>query len=961
MANENVIQATFDGFYKTYTEPSWLIDHGMELSISGIDLPDEFECHFSNSRSVAAKRQIGENGVVTIPDEYFLSNAAQIFCWIYLHPTVDSGVTEYEIVIPLRQRPNVDPSEPTQEQQDIVDQAIAALNVAMAETSADAESASASATAAQAAVDSVLNMTVSADTLPSGSDASVTKSVVDDAVHLAFGIPQGAQGVQGEQGVQGPTGATPNFTIGTVQTLLPTQDATATITGTAEAPVLNLGIPKGYSGDATNLAADYSSNKIYAVGEYCIYNGSLYRCITAITTAEAWTAAHWTAAVIGNDVSDLKSAFSPLVKDVYNTLTENVTTESTVIFPYLVYAGKSYTVKNETNASLFLHTRLDSASATNIDGVSLNTTEIGTFTATTNATVIAVYCNATSGTFTISLDDSIVEQTNAEIQTLETKVGKLEDEAVGFLDDGVLSAKYIHANGNQYINTGIPFAPTTGIEVDFIIENDFISDTSLFGAVFGSRIASQSSELSLSTYGTNGLFRYGTSKGNSAYFTKNVRYKMRWVQGVYTLVNLETGVTVRQENYATNITASNNVNIILFAQSTSGTINGLAKMTLYSAKIYSGSTIIANFVPAKMLGGEFGLYDTIGGDFYADVTGYGFDGELTIKSQTLENEYSIEKGEKGTVFDAEVKTTIESVQTILASSGVPMLTFAVFTDLHHDPKYPLDPTVDMFANIRTIYERLHFDGLINLGDAIDGQYQTQYEAEGCLSEVVTEMYNITAQRSHNLIGNHDDNVQSTWDNRGGYPASERLTTLEIYDALFKGSVDEAHNPNHLTDYYVDYEQYGIRVICVGIDYVTYNAATQTWLANVALNTDKPVLVFSHCATKAAWGYQNDIQHGEYIEIPLNNFVSGGGTVIALIHGHTHGDMIETDSSIDFTEVAIGCAKFETMTSGTTGITYQPRNATDYTKILFDMVCIDQTNRKAHFIRCGAGTDREISY
>ena len=93
MANENVIQATFDGFYKTYTEPSWLIDHGMELSISGIDLPAEFECHFSNSRSVAAKRQIGQNGLVSIPDEYFLSNAAQIFCWIYLHPTVDSGVT----------------------------------------------------------------------------------------------------------------------------------------------------------------------------------------------------------------------------------------------------------------------------------------------------------------------------------------------------------------------------------------------------------------------------------------------------------------------------------------------------------------------------------------------------------------------------------------------------------------------------------------------------------------------------------------------------------------------------------------------------------------------------------------------------------------------------------------------------------------------------------------------------
>ena len=178
MANENVIQATFDGFYKTCTEPSWFIDHGMELSISGIDLPAEFECHFSNSRSVAAKRQIGQNGVVAIPDEYFLSHAAQIFCWIYLHPTVDSGVTEYEIVIPLRPRPNVDPAEPTQEQQDIVDQAIAALNVAMAATSADAESASASATAASnsasAALTSEQNASASASAAAGSASAALT-------------------------------------------------------------------------------------------------------------------------------------------------------------------------------------------------------------------------------------------------------------------------------------------------------------------------------------------------------------------------------------------------------------------------------------------------------------------------------------------------------------------------------------------------------------------------------------------------------------------------------------------------------------------------------------------------------------------------------------------------------------------------------------------------------------------
>lgn len=314
----------------------------------------------------------------------------------------------------------------------------------------------------------------------------------------------------------------------------------------------------------------------------------------------------------------------------------------------------------------------------------------------------------------------------------------------------------------------------------------------------------------------------------------------------------------------------------------------------------------------------------------------------------------------GKVYSDEVKATIEASQTVLAASATPMLTFAVFTDLHHDPKYPYDPTVDMFANIKAIYDRIHFDGLINLGDAIDGQNQTQYQAEGCISDVVTAMYDIT-DRSHNLIGNHDDNVQSTWDNRGGQPATEQLTLLELNNALFKGSKNEVHNASHITDYYIDYDEYGIRVICIGVDYTSYNANTQTWLENTALQTDKKVLVFSHCATKAEWGYLNDVANGTYVETPLNNFVANGGTILAFIHGHTHGDMIETDSSISFTEVAIGCAKFEKMSSGTTGMTYQDRNASDYTKILFDLVCVDQTNRKVHFIRCGAGTDREVSY
>lgn len=88
-------------------------------------------------------------------------------------------------------------------------------------------------------------------------------------------------------GTVAPTSAVPTY-----QEILSTYDAMVAATAAANGAI----------------AATYSSSSTYKVGDYCIHDGALYRCTTAITTAEAWTAGHWTAAKIGPDVSDLKSA-----------------------------------------------------------------------------------------------------------------------------------------------------------------------------------------------------------------------------------------------------------------------------------------------------------------------------------------------------------------------------------------------------------------------------------------------------------------------------------------------------------------------------------------------------------------------------------------------------------------------------------------------------------------------------
>ena len=59
---------------------------------------------------------------------------------------------------------------------------------------------------------------------------------------------KGESGEKGDQGEDGADGVTPNLTIGTVETLAAGSNATASISGTVEEPVLNLGIPRGKTG-----------------------------------------------------------------------------------------------------------------------------------------------------------------------------------------------------------------------------------------------------------------------------------------------------------------------------------------------------------------------------------------------------------------------------------------------------------------------------------------------------------------------------------------------------------------------------------------------------------------------------------------------------------------------------------------------------------------------------------------
>ena len=116
--------------------------------------------------------------------------------------------------------------------------------------------------------------TISIGTVSSlGEGETATAEITGTSPNLTLnlGIPVGATGAQGETGPKGATGATPQFSIGTVSTLKPTEQASVTLGGTTAEPTLNFGIPKGADGDPSELIDDtviaedstWSSEKVY--------------------------------------------------------------------------------------------------------------------------------------------------------------------------------------------------------------------------------------------------------------------------------------------------------------------------------------------------------------------------------------------------------------------------------------------------------------------------------------------------------------------------------------------------------------------------------------------------------------------------------------------------------------------------------------------------------------------------
>lgn len=222
--------------------------------------------------------------------------------------------------------------------------------------------------------------------------------------------------------------------------------------------------------------------------------------------------------------------------------------------------------------------------------------------------------------------------------------------------------------------------------------------------------------------------------------------------------------------------------------------------------------------------------------------------------------------------------------------------FAIQTDNHY---YLQQEGVETAGyNLKELTNRVAFDFVANLGDIIRGYSDATIDTTDNMKATLTELMRrySTAISCPFLatMGNHDNNVLYARDVMND--PSYLITTDDFYSRvtqITKNTCKNAVFDGRSVYYYVDFDD--IRVIVLNTtdgDYTQFDSLFKisnkqlTWFENVALNTDKKLIIMTHTPLVSQLT-TNTVTNRDVVMNDINNFINNGGEVIGFFYGHQH--------------------------------------------------------------------------
>lgn len=667
----------------------------------------------------------------------------------------------------------------------------------------------------------------------------------------------------------------PKFMSVTVTTLDPGDSATYTYdpaTNTA-----TFGIPKGEPGDDGTLSSNviattYSSSSTYGVGDFCFYNGSLYKCTTAITAAEAWTAGHWSVVNVTDEITDLKDDLDDYVL-IENNTTVTLTSTAGVIrasgtIDYTQYSNLvHYNVDVEEGQ---VYTIFTYSQGTTIYPFCVfwdsNNTSVGKVDSGDNA-VVTKTVTVPIGAVSMSINNNTNTAANPATCTLNgyKKITDYVDEVV---------ADYATTNDLDAVKNNA-FSP---------LDNDNLVDTIFETWAQGE---SDGTAASYKVYQTNQI---ECSEGDIYYVAMVAETTMKYLAcGFFdsddTSLGRQFAYTATSGNFARNtVTAPANTAYMMISIST-GDSSVAVTPSSWTSSVHLAYVGKKNITSSDEL---YGKYEAVG----------------YTKYNALEERVEVlEDGSSSDIIILNASNYNKFIEQALRPYNQPTwgymneptpLALIHFSDIHGGT----ENTQRLLEFYNTNDDKI--DDIICSGDIVTnhaGNGMTWWSAISGAENIIL------------CIGNHDALSQAGYESADYTQLISQSDQYDEFIAPYYSNWGLSSDPstNSLTYFYKDYSANNVRVIflnCMlrGAD----DTAQQTWLTSVlssAKSAGLHVVIVAHCYQPSStdvecnWtsidGYLNStyFTSDDYGNI-VDAFIGDGGKFACWLTGHTHIDVLK---------------------------------------------------------------------
>lgn len=301
------------------------------------------------------------------------------------------------------------------------------------------------------------------------------------------------------------------------------------------------------------------------------------------------------------------------------------------------------------------------------------------------------------------------------------------------------------------------------------------------------------------------------------------------------------------------------------------------------------------------------------------------------------------------VFSDEVQKAADKVFSLREEGD---LVLALLTDTHATVNGTWQDTA---ANLRALQEKVHFDGVVHLGDMTDGTVSSAM-TKFYVSAMLKDLHRLEVP-VHIVLGNHDANYFHG--NPEVMPLHEQAEIYQAGAAAWKQDKDKTY-------YYADDPEHRLRFLFLSAydngarPRYGFDLAQISWVRETLgiVPEDWRVLVFAHDAPLAELDpWSEEIRNGGLLLQALDR---SQAQILAYLHGHAHADYIhQYKERKAFPIIALGCAKCEDMTERKVEGSFTPtRVLGESTQELWDILIIKDSGT-LHFVRFGAGNDRNI--